>query len=274
MDFLQTLFRKINYAAFIVRGKKPWSLGYQVYKEKHIKNVLSHGKFDAEKLLPGYGFRIDERIIEYPWFFSRLPSGQGKLLDAGSVLNFDFIISQKVIAEKSLFISTLAPETVCFWRDGISYVYEDLRETCYRDNYFDWVVSLSTVEHIGLDNTMLYTTDSTKRENKPNSYLASIKEFSRVLKPGGKLYLSLPFGIYKNHGWFQVFDGKMIDELINIFCPKGIIESHFRYEVDGWRKSSREESKGGTCFDIHFQKTYDADYAAFSRAIICLEMVK
>ncbi len=259
---------------FILNGKKPWSFGYNVYKETHIKRVIAEKRFDIKKLYSGYGYRIDERIIEYPWFLSRLPLGKGKMLDAGSTLNKNYIITNKAIAEKELFISTLAPEADCFWRKGINYVYQDLRDTCYRDNFFDWIVSISTIEHIGLDNTFLYTNDKTKNESNPNSYLLAIKEFHRLLRPGGVLFLTLPFGKYKNHGWFQVFDGKMLDNLIEAFSPASYSEYHFKYESDGWLLSTREASKDATCFDIHFQKEYDEDFAAFSRGLICLEMVK
>jgi len=274
MSLLRKAYKKIDYLVFILNGKKPWTLGYHAYKEEKIKNVLKKEQFDPHKLESGYGFRIDERIIEYPWFLSRLPSGTGKLLDAGSSLNFEYIISHRKLSEKRIFISTLAPEPNCFWRKGVSYVFQDLRNTCFRDDYFDWIVSISTIEHIGLDNTMLYTDDITKRENNPYAYLDVVKEFYRILKPGGKLYVTLPFGKYKNHSWFQVFDSTMLDQSIETFSPTLVIENHFRYESEGWRVSSREESRNATCFDIHQQKTYDADYAAFSRAVVCLEMVK
>lgn len=274
MNLLRTAARPILSALFIINGKKPWSIGYNAYKEAHIQTALKNDNFGSAISHKGYGFRIDERIIEYPWIFSRLPMSEGMLLDAGSALNFEYLVSRKVLSAKQLFISTLGPEAYCFWKRDISYIYEDLRHTCYKNDFFDWIVSLSTIEHIGLDNTMLYTNDISKNENEPGAYLSVISEFKRILKPGGSLYLSFPFGQYKNHGWFQVFDSTMVDKVITAFSPSTVFENHFRYEKDGWRTSSREESKNATCFDIHHQKAYDEDYAAFSRAIVCLEMVK
>lgn len=223
---------------------------------------------------PGYGFRLDERIIEYPWLLSRIPDNKGKLLDAGSTLNFDFILSRPRLRIKDIFISTLAPEAYCFWNAGISYIFEDLRNLCFRDEYFDWVACISTIEHVGLDNTMLYVKDPSKKENNPLSCLEVVKQFHRVLKPGGILYLSFPFGKYKNHSWFQVFDSKMVDAVIEAFSPSYVIESYFKYDPQGWRPSSREDSKDATCFDIHQQSSYEKDFLAFSRAIACLELTK
>jgi len=274
MNFLEKLSQVVSYPLFILNGKKPWSKGYLVYKRIEIANALARQDFDPKHLRPGYGYRLDERIIEYPWLVSRLPLGVGRLLDAGSVMNFDYILAQNVFEAKRLFISTLAPEANCFWKKGVSYIYEDLRETCYRDDYFNWIACLSTLEHIGMDNTLLYTTDASKKELQVDDHLRVIKEFRRILRPGGTVYLSFPFGEYRNHGWYQVFDAPRLDRIIETFAPASVTENHFKYEPDGWRASSREESKHATTFDIHARKTYDEDFAAASRAIVCLEMVK
>lgn len=274
MSLIGSIKNEILNDLFIINGKKPWSIGYNSYKWKVITKYLSQDQFKDGNLFEGYGFRIDERIIEYPWLFSRLSNEKGVLFDAGSTLNFELILNQPSLQQKKIFISTLAPERNCYWRRGISYIFEDLRNCCCRDNFFDWIVCISTLEHIGLDNTMLYTNDPSKKENENCSHLSAIKDYHRILKPGGTLFITTPYGQYKNHRWFQVFDEEMIDTLIDTFNPSSYLETHFRYLPQGWEKSSRILSKNATCFDIHSQKKYDRDFAAFSRAIVCLEMIK
>ncbi|CAN1212236.1 Methyltransferase type 11 domain-containing protein [Tumidithrix helvetica PCC 7403] len=274
MSLLQKIKDNLNYSFYLVNGKKPWTRGYNVYKERQIKQILDSQEFNANLLKQNYGLRLDERVIEYPWLFSQLPKYSGYLLDAGSALNHSFLISREVLNSKHIFISTLAPETNYFSHRDISYVYEDLRSTCYKNDFFDWIVCISTLEHIGLDNTMLYTTDESKKESDFNSYLSAIKEFYRVLKIGGTLFLTVPFGKYVNHGWFQVFDSEMVDLVISTFSPTFVTEFYYQYENNGWQISSREKSKNATCFDIHKQKTYEPDFLAFSRAIVCLKLVK
>lgn len=263
-----------DYQHFLNSGKLPWTRGYEIYKRRTISEYIDNKIFRAETLIEGYGFRIDERIVEYPWLFSRLPIGSGKLLDAGSALNFPYIFEREPLNSKNIFISTLAPEKCYLGKKKVSYVFEDLRKSCFKTNFFDHIVSISTVEHIGLDNTLLYTDEIEKNENNSSSYKFAISEFYRMLKPGGTLYLTVPFGKHKNHKWFQVFDAKMVSDLINTFEPRHFHEWHYGYEQTGWVVSTREKSKDATCFDINVQKDYDSDFAAFSRGIVCLELVK
>lgn len=274
MKLPRRLYRKFNLLMFCLRGKRPWSRGYTEYKEENIRQMLARSQFTPAELGSSYGFRIDERIIEYPWLFSRLPETTGTFLDAGSVLNFEYILEHPALTAKKLFISTLAPEAHCFFQKGISYIYEDLRRSCFQDEYFDWIASLSTIEHVGMDNTMLYTDDQSKCEQDRDAYLDAVCEFRRLLKPGGVLYLTIPFGKHVNHDWFQVFDAGMVDRIIKLFAPTSMEEFHFRYEPKGWLASTREASRDATCFDIHKSRSYDSDFAAFSRAVVCLELVK
>ena len=92
--------RQVNTKVYVIRGRKPWSRGYNLSKFDFIRNVLNDddimAKFRALDLLPdGYGCRYDERVVEYPWTISRLSVSEGKLLDAGSAFNFCEIIFVK-----------------------------------------------------------------------------------------------------------------------------------------------------------------------------------
>jgi len=196
MSLIKSFKNEILSYLFVINGRKPWSLGYNSYKWNTIKKYIEQDLFKAGNLFENYGFRIDERIVEYPWLLSRLSKKEGLLLDAGSILNYELILSYPALVNKKKFILTLSPEGNCFWKSGISYIFEDLRNCCFKDNYFDWVVCISTLEHIGLDNTMLYTNDPSKKENENRSYLSAIKEYYRILKPGGMLFITTPYGKY------------------------------------------------------------------------------
>lgn len=260
--------------AYRLRGRRPHLTGYATYKRRELLRAFNDGSFNERQLPPHYGFRLDERIVEYPWCLKRLSAGPGRVLDAGSVLNFTELLDQPELVSKQLTIFTLAPERRCYWNRGISYAFGDLRELCFRESWFDAVVCLSTLEHVGLDNTLLYSPDTQHNEVRPDTYLDAVRELRRVLRPGGKLLLSMPFGRHVNHGWLQVFDGAMVDRLLAAFGPGSSTETHFRYEPGGWVVSSREASAEATYFDWHACKRHDPDFAAAARAVVCLELVK
>lgn len=275
---IEQLVRKYLKVRYLASRRIPWSTGYSEYKYDFLGAFIDSKELSifkqAGSLPPRYGYRIDERIVEYPWFFSRLKDDERIILDAGSVLNFKQILLMEKIKDRKLYITTLFNEGRSDVQSSPSYIYEDLRDSCFKDNFFDAICSLSTVEHIGLDNTMIYTPDSSKLEDDKFAHLRAITEFKRVLKKNGTLYMSVPFGSYKNHGWFQVFDSQMINRIIETFQPSSLSKTFFKYEHDQWNFSLEDKCLDGYCFDIHKCKTFEPDYLAFSRCIICLEMVK
>lgn len=262
------------YQAFLASGNKPWTPGYELHKQLTIERAINDPTLDLNVLPRGFGWRLDERVVEYPWLLSRLPEGEGKILDAGSSLNHSYLLRHPKLAQKRCYIVTLAPESSAAWDKGVSYLYEDLRELSFKDNCFDLVTCISTLEHVGLDNTFLYTSDATKKEVDAAAFVDCLRQLKRVITSGGRLFLSVPYGRAVHHGWFQVFDAQKVDEIVAAFSPTAYTETIFRYEADGWVCSSREDAAGATYFDIHKSKDYDPDYAAASRAVACLELVK
>lgn len=259
---------------YLKNGAKPWSFGYNEYKWKRIKEIIEKDDFENLIGTVNYGYRLDERVVEIPWFFSRIDAQKDIILDAGSALNYEPLINHPKLASKRLIISTLAPEGQAFWASGISYIYEDLRTTCLKEDYFDLIACISTIEHVGLDNTFLYTDDISKNEQKINDYLHFLDVIRSLLRRGGRLFLSFPFGRKKNNGWFQVFDGGDIDGMIARFNPAFYIESIYMYQDDHWRHVGREDAAGAICYDINIDGKHAPDYCAFSRAVACLELVK
>jgi hypothetical protein len=275
--FNEVRFRK-RLEKFCSSGQKPWTTGYVEYKETFIirtlqdKNLMD--RFSNSMPVPfNYGFRLDERAVEYPWLFSRLYNTNRLLLDAGSALNFPYLLDLPVLKTRNVAIYTLSPESILS-RKNISYIYGDLRQTILKSECFDEIVCISTLEHIGMNNTALYSTDNRFAEFRPNDYQIVVKEFYRMMKPGGKLYISVPYGRHANHGWLQIFDKSMIVNIMDMFGGSASSVAYYRYEPDGWQISSADDCAESTYFDIHQQKDYDQDYAAAARAVACLELTK
>lgn len=265
--------------AYLANGRKPWSVGYWEYRNNIIQLALQdsdlvHRFQSGLELHPQYGIRLDERVVEYPWILSRLADAPSRLLDAGSTLNLQFLLELPKLAQKNILIYTLAPEAVQVPRANISYFYGDLRNTIIKDEVIDEVVCISTLEHIGLDNTRLYTQNSRYQEAKLLDFHLALDEFRRVLIPEGRLFITVPYGKYQNFGWLQQFDRALLEKAIDAFGGRVESMSFYKYELEGWRLADADCCKDCEYFDIHHASDYAPDYAAAARAVACVELVK
>ena len=259
---------------YVSRGRRPWSPGYYTAKRKTICSAIDNNLLAGGSDLPaGYGRHIDERAVEYPWLFGQFLERPGKVLDAGSALNHRFLVERAPLKNANLTIMTLAPEKRCYWDRSISYVFGDLRNTQFANAVFDTVVSVSTIEHIGLDNTMLYTGDVSKKESDALGFKPAVVEFRRLLKPGGLCLITVPFGRPGVHGWYQVFDLDLVMQVVDAFKPSAYAIEFFGYGPDGWRRTGSAEIADAEFFDVHEGKPFGPDLAAGARGVACMRLV-
>jgi len=272
---------------YIAAGRLPFSPGYDPYRWNVIQRTLVDDglmeRFRRYETLPaGYGQYLDERVVEYPWLLSRLEPATKLLLDAGSTLNNLRLLECSTLAPYEKYIVTLAPESVCYWEHGISYIFGDLRSLLFRDDYFDVITCISTLEHIGMDNTLIYTGDGSYKEYVQDDYLNAVRELRRVLKPGGKCYVTVPFGQYQYDVFQQQFDVEMLTRVEEAFKPSNVTEYYYKYSETGWNTATQADCKDARYFNVHKTKYFDknskldfeADKAAAARAIAALEMIK
>jgi SAM-dependent methyltransferase len=278
---------KLALNAYLRSDRRPWRLGYGAYRNKYLAESISDPSIleiflKSKSLPPGYGFRLDARLVEIPWVLARVANRSGRLLDAGSSLNYDFVLTAPLLSNKTITIVTLSPEATCLWEKGVSYMFGDLRNLDFRDECFDTVVCISTIEHVGMDNTMYVGAVEMGQRGKPKDFVLAVKELKRMLKPDGVLYITFPFGEYEDHGWFQQFDSQLTDKLIEEFRPRNLNETVFRYDPDGWKLSDRASCAHCQFFDVHESKYFDPkssveyppDFPAGERAVMCLALCK
>lgn len=274
------LTRRLRRVRYQLGGRLPWSVGYTDVKYQLLASVLA----DDEQLarigslspLPaGYGVGLDERVVEYPWVFVRLRKGPGRLLDAGSTLNNPVFLDHPRISAKQVTITTFAPEPYCFWWRGVSYDFEDLRDLPYRDATFDEVVCISTLEHVGMDNTMW------GGPTGGDDFMGAAKEFVRVLRPGGRLLITVPFGRAMKMGFQRQFDEATLEQLAASLAPCRVRTTFFRYTLGGWTASDLASCRSAVYFNVHERGyggrgpiRYDRDHAAAARAVACLDATK
>jgi len=290
--FVRKLLNKHRVTTYLRSDRRPWSYGYSEYKEQYLHAAINNldlaRNFQERNGLPdGYGFRMDERVIEIPWALAHMANQSGRLLDAGSALNHEYVLKSNALTDFNKTIVTLAPESVAYPNLSVSYVYGDLRDLGFRDEWFDVITCISTIEHIGMDNSMYIkgfapSAIDVDSSGGTNGFRQTISELKRVLKPGGILYITFPFGKHENHGFFQQFDTQLTDLLIKSFAPTHIAETVFRYDPDGWVLSDRDACEQCEYFDVHKSKYFDpnskieypSDYTAGVRAVACLELKK
>ncbi len=254
---------------YLLRGRRPDSKGYMSYRQEYVYRALNNRQlmalFRANKPLPyNYGRGLDERVVEYPWIMARINQGSGIILDAGAALNYESICKHPALAQKNIIVYTLSPHGENhILTSRISYIYGDLRSILLRDNAVDDVISISTIEHIGMNNYK-YTKDAKFFERSEDSFVLTIQELCRSLKPGGRLLLTVPYGRSQDLNWLFQFDEDRLEILTDSFNGQILEKVYYRKDASGWQITTMDE-----CTECE----YDEQYSQAS-AVACINLVK
>ena len=279
--FPRHVFRMIYLCLHLPSGPALWRRSYNYFKTVFLKGLLVNPRiidlFDTRSELPwGYGIGMDERCIEYPWLLANISSQSKEYLDAGSTLNNGLLLRHPRLKGKRLTILTLSPESTCFWRLGVSYHYSDIRKLPFRDAWFDEIACVSTLEHVGMDNR-LYSQVPMHQQHNTFDFEKALSEMHRVLKPKGRLLLTLPFGQYQNWGIFQQFDAALLERAAQVFLPSLRLDTFYLYRRNGWQITQIQDCKDCSYSDFTIQlwslkkkrPKPEADYATGARAVVC-----
>jgi SAM-dependent methyltransferase len=275
------LFPMIYLFLRLPSGRAFWRRSYHSLRTLVLEDVLGDPRlldlFASGAELPwGYGIGLDERCIEYPWFLAKTSSLSREVLDAGSTLNNRLLLRHHRMKGKRLSIITLYPESACFWHLGVSYHFSDLRAMPFRSHWFDEIACLSTLEHVGMDNR-LYSKALTRCQSKTDDFEKALLEIRRVLKPGGRLLLTLPFGKYQNWGIFQQFDAALLERAAEVFRPSQRLDTFYLYRRNGWQIAQIQDCENCSYSDFIIRLwspntkdlKHDPDYAVGARAVVC-----
>jgi SAM-dependent methyltransferase len=208
---------------------------YREFRKKAVLEALASKCVSWESVLSSnssFGCGVDERIVEIPLALEVACLDQHlKILDAGSAFNLDYLKEFLKTAKAKFIHYTLNSdkEPPFFEKDKYSYCFGDLREIDFKNEIFDRVFCISTIEHIGMDN-LRYGAGCENRDK--NSYDRAVQEMFRVLKKGGQMMLSFPFGgnESKDCGWFRVFDWNDVNRIMRGISPTACREKYFVYQ--------------------------------------------
>lgn len=261
-------------------GRIPWSPGYAKFKNILMIEALADKNlmetFRKGMPLPkGFGMRLDERIVECPWTISRVKAGPGLLLDAGSVLNTPMFLDAPELKEQKIIIYSLEMDSLRL-DPRISYLHGDFREPVLRDGIFDTIVCISTLEHIGMWPIPKPPYEVNLKQPQPEkdllAYRGVLKTFHDLLKPGGRLLLTVPYGKAEDQDWLQIFGAKEIEDVKQSFGGDCLSETYYRHAADGWNTAMPEECADLEYFNIVRTPEFGPDYAAAARAVACVEL--
>jgi len=169
----------------------------------------------------------DERRIEIPWVISRY-CGEAHVLDVGYAYAPPAYIDvlTRLGAADLVGVDLAEPVEI----PGLRPVQADLRDLPFADRSFDLVHCISTIEHVGWDNTVY----GQAAEHDERGMARALGELRRVLAPAGRLLITVPTGVSEHHGWFVQ---KPASEWMALFARANLrATEHEIYELGpgGW----------------------------------------
>lgn len=205
---------------------------------------------------PGYGLGDSERPVEIPWVLSRY-RGERVVVDVGSA-NAEprYLRAVESLHVPSLIGLDLVPAKALRGRALVA----DVRRPPLRPRSADLVFAISVIEHVGRDNTLYVSRDKGPQDAEGD--FVSTRALGALLRPGGRLLLTVPFGRFQDHGWFIQYDRARLDALVE---RSGLTLQElelFEY-ADGWRGPVDAAALAGRGY---------AERAAAAAGIACLSL--
>jgi SAM-dependent methyltransferase len=177
----------------------------------------------------------DERVVEIPWVLSRLAAG-GRVLEVGHAYAEPVYLAGLLRTGVELVGVDLAERDV----EGMEVITADVRVLPLPDESVDQALLVSTLEHVGADNTSY----GLEAEDDPASRADALRELARVLRPKGSLLVTVPLGEPADHGWFRLDD---LRGWTRLFTSAGLfVEEQEAYELtgEGWRAAPAFDPRG------------------------------
>jgi SAM-dependent methyltransferase len=201
------------------------------------------------------------RVVEVPFVYKHLPPPPQKILDvgcAGSVL-------LECLLELGYDGYGVDPREEATdghsYRDYQNFYKVDGRSLPFEDSFFDVAVTVSTIEHAGFPASP-YTHDA---EYDEDADIKIVHEMIRVLRPGGLLIITVPYGIigedFAFRTWVRGYDSARVERMLN--GQMEVLEEEYTMKMSKhkWRKATEEEASKA----VSYEKTTKANLCLAAR---------
>lgn len=175
---------------------------------------------------------VTDRVVEEPWAVSSVRTGE-RVLDVGSATS-RFL--RDLPAGCRVYAIDLRPTRP---QPGVAVLRGDLLRAPFPPASFDTITCISTIEHIGLD---VYGQGPDRFGDE-----VAMRHLRRLLRPGGRLLLSAPFGRRTVSAWLRVYDRPSFRRLT--FGYRVVSVQYHRLEDERYL-ACRPEELAGAAFDF------------------------
>jgi SAM-dependent methyltransferase len=151
------------------------------------------------------GMVTTERVVEYPFVFQNLPGARGPVLDVGCCHSRMPV----ALAARGFRVVGIDVAPYPYAHPGMQAVQCDVMRIPFASRSFSAVLAISVIEHIGIGH---YQDPSAAQGDQ-----AAMAELARVLKPDGRLLLSVPFGAPLTNDFMRVYDPPRLRALLAPF---------------------------------------------------------
>lgn len=167
---------------------------------------------------------VTDRAVEEPWVVSKVRPGE-RVLDVGSATSRYLQELPDSCRPVALDLRPTRPQP------GIGVVRGDLTRAPLPPASFDVITCISTIEHVGLD---VYGQGPDEFGDE-----VAMRHMRRLLRAGGRLLLSAPYGRRNVNAWFRVYDQPSFARLVTGFRPLSI--EYFRRDDDQYVRCAADE---------------------------------
>ena len=158
-----------------------------------------------QKLQNRLGIPVAERVVEHSWLLGHLLKLKGRLLDAGACFSY----FSHLLAMRGLEVWVLDFNPFPQFHPRSTFIRGDASQLPFRDEGFDIITSVSTIEHIG--------TGEFGVPYMQGGDLRAMAELRRILRSEGSLFITVPYGLDRGQATHRFYDDTGLSNLSNGF---------------------------------------------------------